>query len=83
MKPFLPPRAAPIAFGFLLSGMMTFIVSGIATFNALGLSEQLMAKWLSAWGASWVVAFPVVLFVAPFVRWLVARLTLPNSTDNT
>jgi len=76
MRPFLPPKAAPIAFGLLLSGLMTFIVSGIATFNALGLSDQLPGKWMSAWGASWVVAFPVVLFVAPFVRWLVGRLTV-------
>ena len=76
MKPFLPPKAASVAFGFLVSGLMSFIVTGIATLNALGLSDQLISKWLSAWGASWAVAFPVILFVAPLARWLIARLTL-------
>ena len=77
MKPFLPPKAAPVAFGFLVSGLMSFIVTGIATLNAIGLSDQLMGKWLSAWGASWAVAFPIILFVAPMARWLVGRMVKP------
>lgn len=73
MKPFLPPKAAPIAFGFLVSGLMTFIVSGISTYNAIGLAENMLDKWVHAWGASWIVAFPVILFVAPIARWLVGK----------
>lgn len=37
MKPFLPKRFEAIAFGFLLSGMMSLIVSGLATMLAVGL----------------------------------------------
>lgn len=74
MKPFLPPKAAPIAFGFLVSGLMTFIVSGISTYNAIGVSEQVLETWISAWGASWIVAFPIILGVAPVARWLVGKM---------
>lgn len=70
----MPPRAAPFLFGFLLSGMMSLIVSGIATFRALGLSETFVGLWGSSWISSWAVAFPTVLVVAPLVRRIVARL---------
>ncbi|WP_420004792.1 DUF2798 domain-containing protein [Arenibacterium sp. LLYu02] len=71
----IPARYAPILFGFLLSGLMSFIVTGVATLRALGLSPDLMSKWLSAWSFGWPVAFVVVLGVAPMVRWMVAKLT--------
>ncbi|WP_291296079.1 DUF2798 domain-containing protein [Elioraea sp.] len=73
----LPGRYAPILFGFLLSGMMSFLVSGISTFKALGVAPDFMAAWLSAWGFAWPVAFASVLVVAPFVRRIVSRVTEP------
>ncbi|WP_439155366.1 DUF2798 domain-containing protein [Yoonia sp.] len=71
----IPARFAPVLFGFLLSGMMSFIVSGIATVRAAGLHEEFFGLWMSSWPPSWLVAFPTVLLVAPFTRRLVARLT--------
>ncbi|QUJ78082.1 DUF2798 domain-containing protein [Sulfitobacter albidus] len=70
----IPARFAPVLFGLILSGLMSCIVSGIATFRAMGLVEGVGAAWLGAWLFSWVVAFPTVLFVAPMTRRLVARL---------
>ncbi|WP_226580832.1 DUF2798 domain-containing protein [Acuticoccus sediminis] len=66
------PRFAPYLFGLLLSGFMSFIVSGIATVRAAGLVTNLPSIWLEGWLTSWVIAFPVVLLVAPMVRRLVA-----------
>lgn len=71
----LPARYAPVLFGLLLSGMMSAMVSGIATLRAAGLSEALPRLWLEAWLFSWAVAFPAVLVLAPFTRRVVARLT--------
>ena len=71
----LPARWAPVAFGFLLSGLMSLVVSGIATVQARGLEPGLVGGWMEAWLSSWAVAFPTVLVVAPFVRRLVAQLT--------
>lgn len=70
------PRYAPILFGFLLSGFMSFLVSGISSARALGFSAEAAAAWLpTAWLFSWAVAFPAVLVAAPMVRRIVARLT--------
>ena len=70
----IPARYAPILFGFILSGLMSCIVSCIATLRALGPGPHFFGDWMGAWGYGWVVAFPVVLFVAPLTRRIVARL---------
>ncbi|MGB3245999.1 MAG: DUF2798 domain-containing protein [Sulfitobacter sp.] len=70
----IPARFAPILFGFILSGLMSFMVSGIATLRAAGPVEGFTSLWISAWVPSWLVAFPAVLVVAPITRRLVAKL---------
>lgn len=73
----LPHRAQPYVFGFLLSGLMSLLVSGVATARSVGLPPDFMALWMSAWLTSWAIAFPAVLVVAPITRRLVARLVKP------
>ncbi|QBF29832.1 DUF2798 domain-containing protein [Thalassococcus sp. S3] len=73
----LPARFAPVLFGLILSGLMSCIVSGIATLRALGLAEGAFGAWMTSWAFSWAVAFPVVLIVAPVTRRLVAKLVTP------
>lgn len=58
----------PIVFGFILSGLMSCLVAGIATFRALGPTAGFMTLWLQAWLTSWAVAFPSVLLAAPIAR---------------
>lgn len=70
----IPVRYAPIVFGFILSGLMSSMVSAIATFRAVGLTDGVAGLWLGNWLSSWAVAFPAVLVVAPMTRRLVARL---------
>lgn len=71
----IPSRFAPVAFGFVLSGLMSFLVSGIATWRHAGLlTGGFVDQWLAGWLASWPVAFPVVLVVAPVARRIVQRL---------
>ena len=74
----IPKRYAPVAFGFLLSGMMSFLVSGISTFLAIGLVPGFLWEWIGAWLPSWIVAFPIVLVVAPLARRLVAAITIQD-----
>ena len=64
----MPARFAPILFGFVLSALMSFIVSGIATFRNAGLVDGFVGLWIGAWLPSWLIAFPVVLVVAPVAR---------------
>lgn len=71
-------RFAPILFGFILSGLMSLLVSGIATWRALGLPPDFFGLWMAAWLNAWIVAFPAVLVVAPITRRLVAKLVKPS-----
>jgi len=67
----MPARFAPVLFGFVLSALMSFLVSGIATFRNAGLVDGFLSLWIAAWLPSWLIAFPVVLVVAPIARRLV------------
>lgn len=67
----MPARFAPVLFGFVLSALMSLVVSGIATLRNSGPVDGFVGLWLGAWLPSWLVAFPVVLVVAPVARRLV------------
>jgi hypothetical protein len=73
----LPARFNAIALPLVLTFIMTNIVSGVATWRAVGLAPEFIHLWMSAWGLSWLVAFPVVLFVLPLSRRIVAALVKP------
>lgn len=70
----IPARFAHLAFSFFLSGMMSCIVTGVATLRAIGMPEQFLHIWLTAWPISWLIAFPAVTLVAPIARWLAAAV---------
>ena len=70
----LPEKYEPILFGFLLSGMMSLMVSGVSTLGALGFSTGFWGAWMGNWFPSWAIAFPTLLAVSPFVRRVVAKL---------
>lgn len=69
-----PKRFAPALFGLILSGLMSLLVSGIATYRAAGLAPDFLAMWTTGWFTAWLVAFPVVLVVAPLTRRAVGAL---------
>lgn len=69
-----PKKFAPALFGLLLSGVMSFVVSGISTLKAVGVTPAFIGLWSSAWLMAWTIAFPVVLVVAPMTRRVVDRL---------
>ncbi|HRH28419.1 MAG TPA: DUF2798 domain-containing protein [Aquabacterium sp.] len=71
----IPKKYAPILFGLLLSGLMSFLVAGISTLRAVGPVHGFMGIWMGAWLTAWAIAFPAVLVVAPITRRLVERLT--------
>lgn len=70
----LPPRAAAVVLPLILSILMTCIVSLISTLNGVGPAPGFLGLWLRSWGLSWIVAFPVLLFVLPVVRRATASI---------
>lgn len=71
----IPARFAHLTFSFFLSGMMSFLITGVATFRAVGLTADLLRLWITAWPFSWMIAFPAVTVVAPVARRLSAMVT--------
>lgn len=73
----LPNRYTSIVLPFLLSIIMTFVVSIVSTLRSLGLEEFSLYVWMSAWVISWLIAFPTLLLVLPVVRKITAILVQP------
>lgn len=73
----LPARYNAIALPLVLSFLMTNVVSGIATWRAVGLVPNFLHLWMTAWALSWLVAFPAVLIMLPVSRRIVAALVHP------
>ncbi|MGB0958372.1 MAG: DUF2798 domain-containing protein [Litorivicinus sp.] len=60
----------------ILSGLMSFLVSGFATAKALGgLPPGIFSAWMGAWLVAWPIASAVAIAAGPAVQRLVARLT--------
>lgn len=70
----LPKAFAPALFGLILSGLMSLLVSGIATYRATGIGPDFAGVWAVGWLSAWLVAFPVVLVAAPLTRRVVGAL---------
>lgn len=51
-------KAQKLLFLLILSGMMSFIVSGISTFKAVGLNHHFVSLWLSALDHCMDISFP-------------------------
>lgn len=72
----IPARFAPLVFGALLSAIMVAIVSAFVLATARGIDPGFPAQWFKSCLTTWPVAFPTVTLVAPWVRRVVARVTL-------
>jgi Protein of unknown function (DUF2798) len=70
----LPARLNRYAVSLGTSFFMTFLVSGVATYGALGWGPGVLATWMVSWMISWAVAFPTMLVMMPVVRRAVAKI---------
>lgn len=63
-----------LVFAFLMSLFMSFLMSGVITFINLGVVENFISLWFSAYWRAFIVAFPIIFIVAPFVRKLTIKI---------
>lgn len=61
-----------------MSLLMSAVVSFIATWRGIGMSDQFTGTWLGSWFMSWLIAFPALLLFQPVVRRLVAWCCRPD-----
>ncbi len=77
----VPKRFSPFLFPLLLSGFMTFLITGISMTRVLGINAlvndpgNFLQIWMKAYLSSWLIAYPILLLVIPVVRRVVDWLT--------
>ena len=72
-------RYANALFALIMSGLMSCVVTGIATLKAIGFSASTLGDWMASWAFCWPIAFTVILTLGPFVKRLIARLVRPEA----
>lgn len=70
----IPKRYSHFLPGVIQSGLTCAVSAAMATLPYI---EQggFAGNWLALWLRSWAVMLPVVLFAAPYIRLITARLT--------
>lgn len=63
---------------FFMSGAMSLVIS---IFN-IGIVTNIIVIWLNAWGISFIVAFPTIIIISPFVQKLVKLVIYDDSNKN-
>jgi hypothetical protein len=71
----VPRRYAPLVFALLLTGCMTFVVSGVTTLINIGVPADFLWRWGRAWLPTWAIAYPVMLVLRPIVQRTTDRIT--------
>lgn len=66
----IPAKYEIRVFQLILTGIMTFFVSGAVTLLNLGTSGFQFSIWMKAWTPTWPIAFVVILFAAPTAKKL-------------
>ncbi len=68
--PKLSVKWAAVVIPFFLSCLMSGIISFINMLRNVGWYDGFLAFWFENWMLSWLIAFPVVLVLLPWVRRL-------------
>ena len=66
--PKLSAKWATIVMPFILSCLMSGIISLINMLRNLGWIDGFITLWFHNWMISWAIAFPIVVTLLPFVR---------------
>lgn len=72
--PKLSAKWATIVMPFILSCLMSGIISLINMLRNLGWIDGFITLWFHNWMICWVFAFPIVLILLPMVRKLTSKL---------
>jgi len=64
----------PLVQSFILSCLMSFLMSGVITLFNLGFIDGFFIIWAKAWLFAFSIAFPTILMVFPFARKLAMKI---------
>ena len=71
------PTRLRVTFAWLMSGLMSLLMTAWIGWISAGLSADFLARWAHAFVLAWPAAFTIVLIAAPAVQRLTQRLVTP------
>lgn len=69
-----PQKKFHLFFSLIMGAMMVFLMTFVITLINLGWVDHFLAAWLKSFLIAYVVAVPVIFFLAPIARKLTDRL---------
>lgn len=63
-----------VIFALVMPAMMDFIMATVSTLSIIGFQLSFFALWARSYFMGWIVAIPIVFFIAPIVTKLVSKL---------
>ena len=69
-----PQKKFHLIFSLVMATMMVFLMNFVITTANVGWGPHFLAAWARAFAIAYVVAAPVIFFVAPLARKITARI---------
>lgn len=69
-----PQKKFHLMFSIVMAAMMVFIMTFIITLANVGWMDGFVYLWLKAFSIAYLVAVPVMFFLAPIARKLTGRI---------
>ncbi len=76
--PVSTPTRLRVIFAWLMSGLMSLLMTGWIGWINAGISPDFLARWAHAFVLAWPAAFTIVLIAAPTGQRLTQGLVLPT-----
>lgn len=68
------PKKFHLVFSLIMGAMMVFLMTFLITAVNLGFGPDFLAAWAKVFGIAYVIAVPVIFFLAPIARKLTGSL---------
>lgn len=71
----LPKKYIKYVFPFVVSIVISFIMSWYFTFLNIGFTAKYFQNWMFAWPKAFIIALPVAYFIIPFIRKTIDKVS--------
>lgn len=75
------PTRVRVTFAWLMSGLMSLLMTGWIGWINAGISADFLARWAHAFVLAWPAAFTIVLVAGPSVQRLTQLLVTANTAQ--
>lgn len=69
----LPKNYFHLVFSLIMGAIMVLLMTFVITLVNVGMANDFLFRWMKAFAVAYVVAVPVIYFLAPMAKKLAAR----------